>query len=335
MRKFLTLFSALLLTVSMWGANEYNATINGDVTLTDLSYDLGGFMVYKYQLDFAQVGQTVGKTDTWNSEVRMILEPLEEGLAGTYTLSDNSMSSDSYVYYSGATRYVCDYNSGDIHKLTEIVITDNQDGSYTISGAFRTKNGKNYYYYYFDATDPKNTFTPVAPDPYEEEPAKGADITFNGNSLYSKSFTDNILELDITDAAYNEIILDFNATQDNLAAGSYAVGTDIVASTGMDGYWPIPSYFYTSGLANYFIVGGSLTISYSEDSKKLLMVGDLITGHGTTIKVNNEVDNPWSKDDPTGLETSSAALKANKVLKNGQLMLFKGDKVYNAQAQEL
>lgn len=303
MKKILTLFSALLLTVSMWGANEYNATIDGDVTLTDLSYDLGGFMVYKYQLDFAQVGQTVGKTDTWNSEVRMILKPLEEGLAGTYTLSDNSMSSDSYVYYSGATRYVCDYNSGDIHKLTEIVITDNGDGSYTISGAFRTKYHKSdgwyYYYYYFDGTDTKNTFTPVAPDPYPEEPEKTT-LTLNSSNIVLHDFTSyyGYTEVDILNADNYEMALAFMGDVYGLPKGTYNVASTqaegtILASTGMDGYYPNLSYYQANNSDVYFIVGGSLTVSYSQDQTTIYIVGTLKTGHESTIEVNASADNPF------------------------------------------
>lgn len=329
MKKIFSLFSALLLTVSMWGAYEYNTTINGEVTLTDLTYELGGFTIYKYQLDFAQEGVNASGS-SYNSTACMILEPSEEGLAGTYRKDDYSMNSGSYVYYNNAYRYVCDYTG----KPTEIVITDNQDGSYTISGAFRTKNGNNYYYYYFDGTDPKNTFTPVAPDPFIDEPAKGDDITFNGNTWYAtlpKSFDGSYLCLDLYDAEYNELYLQIVADKDTLEAGTYTVGTEIVASTQKEGNYLDHSYFYSSKFENYFIVGGALEISYSDDLKKLLMVGDLTTGHGTTIKVNNEVENLWYVDPgtSTAIDNVKTAKQAVKELINGQLYIRQEGKLYN------
>lgn len=295
MRKFLTLFSALLLTVSMWGAYEYDATINGDVTLTDLSYDLGGFMVYKYQLDFAQVGVNRSNGVSYNSTACMILDPLEEGIAGTYRKDDYSMNSNSYVYYDGAYRYVCDYTG----KPTEIIITDNGDGSYTISGAFRTKNGSNYYYYYFDATDPKNTFTPVAPDPYPEEPEK-TNLTLNSNKidLYDFTYYYGYTEVDILNADNYEMALAFMGDVYGLPEGTYNVASTqgegtILASTGMDGSYPNLSYYKANYSDVYFIVGGSLTVSYSQDQTTIYIVGTLMTGHESTIEVNASADNPF------------------------------------------
>lgn len=305
MKKILTLFSALLLTVSMWGANEYNATINGDVTFTDLSYEMYGIPVYTYKLDFAQVGQTVGKTDKWNSDVCMILEPLEEGLAGTYTLGDHSMNSDSYVQYGSEERKVCDYTG----KPTEIVITDNGNGSYTISGAFRTKiykldsKGKYnwfYYYYYFDATDPKNTFTPVAPDPYKDEPEKTT-LSLTGKYIEAYDYmlaSDGLVELDVYDEYYQQLTLGFMNDEYTIPAGDYEVANTgakgtVLASKGMNGSIPYHSYFYDSDYSPYFIVGGSLTVSYSQDQTKMTVEGSLTTAHQTTLTFSVTDNNPF------------------------------------------
>lgn len=164
MKRLLLILMALSIGLSAKAAYEYDATIDGKVTVTDQSYKSGTNMVYQYQLEYAQVG-TNSAGSTFNSNAVLIIYPDGPSIAGTFTLADGLVDSDSYVKYGSAYRYVVDYPG----KPTTITITDNGNDTYTMSGAFRTKNGSNYYYYYYDASDSKNTFEYIPPKPYEPE----------------------------------------------------------------------------------------------------------------------------------------------------------------------
>lgn len=340
MKKIFTMMAAMLLTVSAWSASEYDATILGDVTLTDLTYEMGGFTVYKYQLDFQQNGVNRNGGNHFTSTACIILEPLEKGLAGTYRLDDYSVNANSYVLFDSKYRYVTDYTG----KPTEIVITDNQDGSYTISGAFRTKNGNNYYYYYYDATAAANTFTPVKPDPYAAEPTATIEKTLNYTNMYAEEENTPIKFYAYDESTYDDVELQFNMPSYNIPAGSYNVantGADntVQAASGeIINYFPAPTYvsFYDEFFNQtiYFITGGSVTVAYSQDGSTITMTGTLTSAHGSTFTLNLSGTNPFPYT-PTALVNVTADTNVTKNLRNGQVLILKDNKTYNVLGQEV
>lgn len=319
MKRFILLWTFLLFTTfAAQAANEYNAYINGDVTVTNQSARIYGEMEYKYLLKFDQVGVNSSGT-SFSSSVSLVIYPDGPSIAGSYAYDGGrgNIGSDSFVQYGSNTRYVCDYNSGSTHKLTLITITDNKDGSYTISGELRTKQGSNsYYYYYFAATDPNNTFTPVAPDPYKDEPAK-KDFSINAEhiSSYDQTASGRIL-IDLNTKTSDYLELCFLTDTFDIPAGKYTIDNSgakgsIAASTGMGDYLPTNSHIGMFSGSYYFLVSGSVTVSY--EGKTMNVSGTVTSGHGSVITVTATGDNPFYKEDPKTFElaVSSVGVKFN------------------------
>ena len=319
MKRIILLWTFLLFTTfAAKAANEYNAYINGDVTVTDQSTEMYGVMEYKYLLEFNQVGVNSGGTH-YDSSVSLVIYPDGPSIAGSFAYDGGSgnIGRESFVQYGSNTRYVCDYNSGSTHKLTLITITDNKDGSYTISGELRTKQGSNsYYYYYFAATDPNNTFTPVAPDPYKDEPAR-KDFSINAEhiSSYDQTASGRIL-IDLNTKTSDYLELCFLTDTFDIPAGKYTIDNSgakgsIAASTGMGDYLPTNSHIGMFSGSYYFLVSGSVTVSY--EGKTMNVSGTVTSGHGSVITVTATGDNPFYKEDPKTFEltVSSVGVKFN------------------------
>ena len=300
MKRLLVFLIALSIGLSAKAAYEYDATISGKVTVTDLSFKSGGKMIYNYQLEYAQVG-TNSSGSTFESSAVLIIYPDGPSIAGTFTL-DGTVDSDSYVKYGSAYRYVVDYTG----KPTSITITDNGDDTYTISGAFRTKNGSNYYYYYYDPTDPANTFEYIPPKPYDDEPEAGS-FTFNASGA-AVSITDyvaaeGLITVDVNDKNYNFVELAIVADEFALPAGTYSVsdsgvkGTIVKASGEKGGYYPEGSYL-NYNYENYYVTGGSVTVSYSDDASTITISGTVTSAHGSTIAISATTDNPFKSYEP-------------------------------------
>lgn len=316
MKRFILLWTFLLFTTfAAQAANEYNAWITSAVSVTDLSNGSNN----KFKLEFSQKGQAVGKTSKYDTDATIILNPSKHSIAGTFRLSDNSLDPDSFIYYDydGATRYVCNYSST---KFTEITISDNQDGTYTLDGTIRTKfhksDGWYYYYYYYDGTDPNNTFTPVAPDPYKDEPAK-KDFSFDAENIsYYDQTSSGKLLIDLNTKTSDYLELCFLTDTFDIPAGTYTIDNSgakgsIAASTGMGGYYPTNSHIMMSDFSWYFLVSGSVTVSY--EGKTMNVSGTVTSGHGSVITVTATGDNPFYKEDPKTFElaVSSVGVKFN------------------------
>lgn len=301
MKRLLLILMALSIGLSAKAAYEYDATINGKVTVTDQSYKSGTNMVYQYQLEYAQVG-TNSAGSTFNSNAVLIIYPDGPSIAGTFTLADGSVDPDSYVKYGSAYRYVVDYTG----KPTTITITDNGNDTYTMSGAFRTKNGSNYYYYYYDASDSKNTFEYIPPKPYDDEPEAGS-FTFNasGAAVIISDYvsSEGLITVDVNDKNYNFVELAIVADKFELPAGTYSVsdsganGTIVKASGAKGGYYPEGSYMNYS-YDNYYVTGGSVEVSYSQDKSTITISGTVTSAHGSTIAISATADNPFKPYEP-------------------------------------
>lgn len=302
MRKLLLICVLAALSVPALAANEYTAVIYGEVTVKDKSFVNDGQPFYEYEITFTQAGTS---DKTYYSEVYLHIYPSGPSIAGTYRLTDYTLDGNSYVQYGDKVRYATDYTPKSLY--TEITIADNGIGTYTLSGAFRTKKDNNYYYYYYSADDPANTFIPKMADPFDDEP-EASEITFNGTGLI---FTDDIKDngcilVDINDDNYNIVELAFNTDEYDIPAGSYAVSDSgakgsIKAATGeMDAYYPKPSFAYfmddSWNAYNYFITGGSVEVSYSQDKAQISVSGTVTTAHGSEIAVAVSGKNPFYRE---------------------------------------
>lgn len=304
MKRLLLLLIVLSIGFSAKAAYEYNVKICTDVSVTDLSYKYGNQMIYKYQLDYQHKGpnSTAPSGTVYTTTACLIIHPEGPTIAGTFTLADGSVDSNSYVKNGNAYRDVTDYTG----KPTSITITDNGNDTYTISGAFRTKNGNNYYYYYYDATDPANTFEYKAPKPYDDEPEAGS-FTFNasGNAVKITDYVsqEGLIMVDVSDKNYNIVELAIVADKFALPAGTYSVsdsgtkGSIVKAPGTKGGYYPEGSYL-NYDYENYYITGGYVTVSYSDDASTITISGTVTSAHGSTIAITATTDNPFKPYEP-------------------------------------
>lgn len=309
MKKIFSLFSALLLTVSMWGATDtnytmtlvenFNAVDNGDGTMR-LSFDAvgkSGSSTYYYEIAFnitktsagfvGTFGTEAGTLDKFNSKVDWV------------NASHTSISAYRKIEYAAKPSTVT------------IALVEGYTDKYTLSGqiiAQKKDNGDNGSDKIYNFTNMEFMY-----GPYAIEPAK-ADFSFTGTE-YGKKFKDGVISFVVADAKYNEIDLLINAQQDALAAGTYTVGEQIVASTGYEDYMPTGSCAYV-GMDSYCIVGGSVTFAFSEDKKTMTMNGSLTTGHGSVITLSASGANPWYVPEPETIE-----LTVSKVSVSGKTNL--------------
>ena len=322
---FLVLSAAFAFCIGASAANEYTAVINGDVTVTNLSKGTN----YMYQLEFKQMGN-----GTYLSDVLMIIYPDGPSIAGTYSLVDGTVDSNSYVYYAGDTRYVTDFVSGSTAKRTNFTITDLGNGSYSLDGAFRTKYYNtskktwNYYYYYYTAAD--NIFTV---DPFKPEPPKG-DKTFSGENISAEDYrTWGYVEVDLNANDGTWIALGFPTDTYDVPAGTYEISTSgakgtIMAATGaMDGYNPLPSYYAPEfgSSAFYFIVGGQLEVSY-DSSHNMTVSGTAVSGHGSNITISATGLSPFYVPDPETYTLTVSSVAAELAYDNTYFGLSIGAK---------
>jgi len=290
MKKLLSLFFVAALSVSAWASiYNYDAKVNGEVGFQDLTYVLYGDTIYKYQLTFAQTGRNRNGGTWYSSNATIVIMPLTKGFVGTFYADD--LSGTEIVYNSS-------------HRVpksgSNLTIAQNANGTYTISGYLKTQlsnSASNTWNYYYSADTVANTFSI---DFYPTEPAQTT-INLTGTSLEAYDYmlaSDGLVELDIYDDSYNQLTLGIMNDTFEIPAGTYNVadteakGT-ILKSKGMNGYTPYHSYFYSSSYDNYFIVGGSLTVSYSDDNSQMTVSGALTTGHESTINVSVTAANPF------------------------------------------
>lgn len=300
MRKFLTLFSALLLTVSMWGAQtKYTMVLHSETA--SITYDVYNG-VATLTLDADASGTTYGY------DVILNLHPTSlDNLAGTYTTNGTpQVDNDSKITgtrNTSANRYVIT-KTGYTTSIT-IAKVEGLDNTYTIQGklqALQSKTSTNTPYLYEFAEAAQFTV-----DPYVTEPAAQAAKSFTTTAIKSTSdYTDDYgyVLFSFQDNNYNTLGLAFIAEEYALASGTYSIGTtngNLKASIGMDGYYAAPS---CANIAwdDYFITGGSVVISYNTKTDSIFMQGTLTSAHGTTINVNVKGKNPFYVPEPETIE---------------------------------
>lgn len=294
MKRLLTILIALCVGSSAFGALTYTTKITSDVKVTDQSTK----WYNQYLLEFTQTGHGSSDGKDYDTSVYLIIYPDEASIAGTFSIADGSIDPNSYIKYGSNYRYMVDYNA---EKTTAITITDNGNGTYSMEGWLRGKQGSNSYYYYeYAAKD--NVFKVAMPDPYTDEGAtKNFTVEAADIRAYDYRTSNGFVELDLNSEKAECVALAFYMDDFNIPAGTYQVSESgskgtIKVSGGMDGYYADMSYFMSADWDYYFITGGSITIGYSNGN--MTVSGEFTSGHGSTIAVSGSAKSPFETSEP-------------------------------------
>lgn len=282
MKKIFALISALVISVAAFaGYYNYDPTEITSFKITDESYGNS----YSYTIEVIQSG----KNGSWfESEATFYLYPDTHSFVGEFTVADFTLDNYSYVYYNKAYRYFVDTNSyWSSNNQTKITITDNGDGTYTFGGVVICNNGSNYYRYLY--TDYQ--FDLSEPDPFEKEPATQNNWTCTMDNL-DVDTAEGATPIDIY--AYDaikggDIDLRFNVESYDIPAGEYEIsdsganGTILAADGSEVDYYDTPSYYHNYNYDTYYLVSGTLTVSYSDGN--MIISGTATTAHGSTVEI--------------------------------------------------
>lgn len=268
-----------------------------------------------YTITFDIVGNR-SSTD-YDYSVVLNLQNTENWL-GTFELGEsiNGIAPSSTITWKTTTRYPVSASSLTISKTG---IT-----SYKISGIWygrQDPTGTNNPYVYNFGTGVAFTYSS---DPYAAEPTDISTRNFTSTEgteffLFSTK-GETPIEIKIEDNNGSSVFLRFNESSFNIPAGTHSVATTgttgtIKASGGLTSSVSNCVYFY-SGLGNsydYYITGGSLTVSYSDNNSKMTLQGDLTTAHGSTIHVDVTDGNPFyveAEDIPVTVTAISASVSS-------------------------
>ena len=295
MKKIFAIISALVISASAFAANEYNAVIS-DVKVNDISMGTS----YAYEITFSQVATTLSGSTSYNGSGYLIIYPKIHSIEGTFSLADSTLDEYfSYLNTSSGKRYFMDYNST---KVTSITISDNHDGTYSFSGALRSNPSSNYYYYYYYAAEdnvfeynPSGEDDPdPEEDPYENEPSDKKNMTWSSSRL--QVYTDKgetPISMYASNSDWSEVELLFNVDSYDIPAGDYEISTSGATGTitAGDGSYYTPSYFYTADFTEYYLVSGTLTVSYADGD--MMIKGTATTAHGSTVALTLTGKDPF------------------------------------------
>jgi len=291
MRKIITLLTVCMLSIGAWAA-----TYTYTVTVSSLEVeDLSSGTNYKYKLVISQKAKSGSSSYTNTGEIYLL--PETHQLEGSYSFDAGTLEDQEtwLLYKNGST-----YNYRTVKTGSTLSITkDATSGKYTLSGylvcrQYQAQNNHTYNYNY--NTNPYSFYA----GPFADEP-DASSLNFSGSNftLASQPAATPIV-LDIYNSSYATLELQFNVASE-LTAGTYNVTTagengTILASAGFDKTTslPLPSSFMSSSYKNYYITGGSVTVSYSQDLQQITIAGSLTTAHGSTITVNSTGVNPWA-----------------------------------------
>ena len=294
MKKIFVILAALFMGASAFAANEYDTKISGKVEVTDMCTSTK----IAYKLVFDQKGTSRSDSKTYTSTATLVIYPEGKSIAGTFSLADETLDQDkSFIYYSAGSptdRYFIDYSAT---KVTSITITDNNDGTYSLSGSLRSNPKSNFFYYYYYAAE-DNVFTTVAADPYANEPAAKTEIEWSSSRLEVYGYEGAVpVEMYASNADGSDLDLVFFVDEYDIPAGEYEISASEDTGTILagDGSEYNPSCFHTAGYADeYYLVGGTLTVSYADGM--MTITGAATTGHGSTIKINATGKDPFGHE---------------------------------------
>jgi hypothetical protein len=233
--------------------------------------------------------------------------------AGTYTAAD-LYAEDSYILTETDS---ISFVSG------SIVLDVNAEGVATVTGSLVGNDGITYI------------LNIVCPAPDEHEYDDDSDFirnfsSYTINTEYLSEYGD--INVKASDEAGYQIVLDLYVPTgaSGLVAGTYEINSTYEAGTVAAGVFYdggiYPSYAgiaTTEGLTNvWYLVSGTVVVDAN-----LNITVNAVNSLGHTIKVT------LSAASQTGIEETLAEGKAVKVLRNGQVVILKGDKAFNTMGQ--
>ena len=316
---------------------------------SDLSDSTKGEFYYTFNF-FSRGG------DYPNVLVDMILDQPMALTAGTYTLADNELKGlnlfqtqeDFNAVFFGGEPYV--------FATAALTLSEVQDGKWQYAMLITDTIGSEYTFDF--AQDPHIVHYPIPVDPTEEQDKPYIDeqktavtvsVTLDSLLWNAKSVSkDGILDIYLTQQkadvnglrAY--LHLGMYTDSEYPEAGSYAVngseenGT-FSASLGRFGNVLIPCYLLlidAEGWAHavWYIVDGTIRIAYDAQQAPVLS-GTCTTYFGSTIHftygdINNGVED-------VVVESQKSKVESRKVVRDGQLLIIRDGRTYNAQGLQV
>ena len=316
---------------------------------SDLSDSTKGEFYYTFNF-FSRGG------DYPNVLVDMIMNQPMALTAGTYTLADNQLiglnlflnQEDFNAVFFGGEPYV--------FATAALTLSEVQDGKWRYAMLITDTIGSEYTFDF--AQDPHIVHYPIPVDPTEEKDKPYIDeqktavtvsVTLDSLLWNTKSVSkDGILDIYLTQQkadvnglrAY--LHLGMYTDSEYPEAGSYAVngseenGT-FSASLGRFGNVLIPCYLLlidAEGWAHavWYIVDGTIRIAYDAQQAPVLS-GTCTTYFGSTINFTyGDIDNGV---EDVVVESQKSKVKSRKVVRDGQLLIIRDGRTYNAQGLQI
>ena len=241
-----------------------------------------------------------------------------------------SLSNDDMTIGQAAGTYsAADLYAEDSYILTEtdsisfvsgsIVLAINVEGNAVVTGSLVGNDGKTY----------NLNITCQAPDPHMYDEDSDFNRNFASYTIDDQYLADDgDLMIIAKDESGYQIVLDLyvptGAT--GLTAGAYPINDTYKANSVTAGMYDSGNIYASyagkgdsEGLSNvWYLVSGTVTVD-----ENLNITIDALNSLGHSVKAT------LSADSGTGIEETLAAGKAAKTLRNGHILILKGDKTYN------
>ena len=241
-----------------------------------------------------------------------------------------SLSNDDMTIGQAAGTYsAADLYAEDSYILTEtdsisfvsgsIVLAINVEGNAVVIGSLVGNDGKTY----------NLNITCQAPDPHMYDEDSDFNRNFASYTIDDQYLADDgDLMITAKDESGYQIVLDLyvptGAT--GLTAGAYPINDTYEANSVAAGMYDSGNIYASyagkgdsEGLSNvWYLVSGTVTVD-----ENLNITIDALNSLGHSVKAT------LSADSGTGIEETLAAGKAAKTLRNGHILILKGDKTYN------
>jgi hypothetical protein len=202
-----------------------------------------------------------------------------------------------------------------------VTIVDGGNGAYTLTADLLCYNNTLY----------KVTLIVPATDPYKYDEASDFTATFSTytvdeSRLASMGSVYVIGQNEQGQVIMMDVILSGTAT--GLEPGTYSIDNTEEVQTVFAGHYDaqeglVPSYagmVEDQSLTNvWYLVSGTVTV---DDNLNIVVNALNSKGNAITVALT-------APEKPTGLEETVAAGKAAKILRNGQIYILKGDKIFN------
>ena len=295
MKKILTTIVLSVMAV-LNAAAAYTLTAT-QVDIQDVTVDKNNFFVL-----------VTAHTSTGEYEVGFDLWPATHSAIGSFSATDQTIKFvSSYVHKTKANGKAVDmwYYPEEDAPIT-LTISDKGEGMCSLSGSITaTRNGTAYTYeiapYDFEYEE-----GPVDPepdkDPYRFEPETPTTVNFNADVVEFRN-RETYIEVTLNEMAnetYDWIDLRLLSDTMDMPAGNYTIDSTYAAGTittsrGYLGstYGDDPSYVAIRAdkedwgqYTPYYLISGSLSVSYNEKGDTILITGTATSHYGSTININ-------------------------------------------------